>query len=102
MFDYSPAIRTISRAELEGQVPLARRLEVWSVLLVPLWLAGVFGLSFRLALSWWLVTRMIGDPEPTLRRLQSIGTRLKVGDGEQKTISIRASPTPEGLVRFTP
>ena len=58
MFDYSPAIRTISRAELEGQVPLARRLEVWSVLLVPLWLAGVFGLSFRLALSWWLVTRM--------------------------------------------
>jgi len=45
---------------------------------------------------------MIGDPAPTLRRLQSIGTRLKVGDGEQKTISIRASPTPEGLVRFTP
>ena len=37
---------------------------------------------------------MIGDPEPTLRRLQSIGTRLKVEDGEQKTISIRASPAP--------
>ena len=45
---------------------------------------------------------MIGDPEPTLRRLQSIGTRLKVGDGEQKTISIRASPPPEGIVRFSP
>lgn len=45
---------------------------------------------------------MLGDPEPTLRRLQSIATRLKVGDGEQKTISIRASPAPEGLVRFTP
>lgn len=45
---------------------------------------------------------MIGDPAQTLRRLQAIGTRLKVGDGEQKTISIRASPTPEGLVRFTP
>ena len=45
---------------------------------------------------------LLGDPALTLRRLQSIGTRLKVGDGEQKTISIRASPTPEGLVRFAP
>jgi hypothetical protein len=36
----------------------------------------------------------LGDPAPTLRRLQAIGTRLKVGDGEQKTISIRASPAP--------
>jgi hypothetical protein len=45
---------------------------------------------------------MIGDPEPTLRRLQSIGTRLKIGDGEQKTISIRASPAPDGLARVTP
>lgn len=59
MFDYSPAIRTISRGELEeGQAPLAQRLEVWSVLLVPLWLTGVVGLSFRLALSWWVLTRM--------------------------------------------
>jgi beta-lactamase regulating signal transducer with metallopeptidase domain len=59
LFDYSPAIRTISRAELEdGRVPLARRLDVRSVRLVPLWLAGVFGLSFRLALSWWLVQRL--------------------------------------------
>ena len=40
---------------------------------------------------------MLGDPEPTLRRLQSIATRLKVADGEQKTISIRASPTPDNL-----
>src|SRR5688572_28323073 len=45
---------------------------------------------------------MIGDPEPTLRRLQPIATRLTVRDEEHKTISIRASPTPEGLVRFTP
>jgi len=37
---------------------------------------------------------MLGDPEPTLRRLQSSGTRLKIGDDEQKTISIRASPAP--------
>ena len=59
LFDSSPAIRTISPAELEdGRVPLARRLDVWSIRLVPLWLAGVFGLSFRLALSWWLVQRM--------------------------------------------
>jgi beta-lactamase regulating signal transducer with metallopeptidase domain len=59
LFDYSPAIRTISLAELEDvRIPLARRLDVWSVRLVPLWLAGVFGLSFRLALSWWLVQRM--------------------------------------------
>ncbi|HET9270121.1 MAG TPA: M56 family metallopeptidase, partial [Vicinamibacterales bacterium] len=40
---------------------------------------------------------LLGDPALTLRRLQSIGTRLKVGDGEQKTISIRASPAPGGL-----
>ena len=45
---------------------------------------------------------LIGDPVQTLRRLQSIGTRLKVGDDEQKTISIRASPAPEGLARFSP
>jgi beta-lactamase regulating signal transducer with metallopeptidase domain len=45
---------------------------------------------------------MIGDPEPTLQRLQPIATRLTVRDEEHKTISIRASPTPEGLVRFTP
>ena len=44
----------------------------------------------------------IGDPVRTLRRLQSIGTRLKVGEGEQKTISIRASPAPADLARFTP
>jgi hypothetical protein len=59
LFDYSPAIRTISQADLEDvRVPLGRRLDVWSIRLVPLWLAGVFGLSFRLALSWWLVQRM--------------------------------------------
>jgi hypothetical protein len=45
---------------------------------------------------------LFGDPEPTLRHLQPIATRLKVADGERKTISIRASPTPEGLARFTP
>jgi hypothetical protein len=45
---------------------------------------------------------LLGDPVPTLRELQSIGTRLKVLDGEQKTISIRASPTPKALVRFRP
>jgi beta-lactamase regulating signal transducer with metallopeptidase domain len=45
---------------------------------------------------------ILRDLAPALRRLQSIGTRLKVGDGEQKTISIRASPAPEPLARFTP
>jgi beta-lactamase regulating signal transducer with metallopeptidase domain len=45
---------------------------------------------------------MIGDPAPTLQRLQPIATRLTVRDGEHKTIAIRASPAPEGLVRFTP
>jgi beta-lactamase regulating signal transducer with metallopeptidase domain len=59
LFDYSPAIRTITRAELEGgQASWTHELESWSVLLVPLWLAGVCGLSARLALSWWLVTRI--------------------------------------------
>ena len=33
-----------------------------------------------------------------LVRLQSIATKLKVNDGEQKVISIRASPTPDGIV----
>jgi len=32
-----------------------------------------------------------------LVRLQAIATKLKVGEGEQKVISIRASPTPENL-----
>ena len=45
---------------------------------------------------------MLGNPPQTLRRLQSIGTRLTVADGEHKTISIRASPAPEGLARVTP
>ena len=44
----------------------------------------------------------ISEPVQTLRRLQAIGTRLKIGDGEQKTISIRASPAPADLARFTP
>jgi hypothetical protein len=34
-----------------------------------------------------------------LLRLQSIATKLRVVDGEQKTISIRASPTPDGIVQ---
>ncbi|HET9266873.1 MAG TPA: M56 family metallopeptidase, partial [Vicinamibacterales bacterium] len=58
-FDYSPAIRTITQAELdEGHVSWARRLDTWSIQLVPLWLVGVSSLSFRMALSWWLVQRM--------------------------------------------
>ena len=58
-FDRSPAIRTITRAELdEGHPSWSRRLDSWSIRLVPLWLAGVFGLSCRLALSWWLVQRL--------------------------------------------
>jgi beta-lactamase regulating signal transducer with metallopeptidase domain len=58
-FDTSPAIRAITRAELdEADVSWGRRLDSWSVRLVPLWLAGVFGLSFRLALSWWVVQRL--------------------------------------------
>jgi len=32
-----------------------------------------------------------------LVRLQSIATKLKVNEGEQKVISIRASPTPDNL-----
>ena len=37
---------------------------------------------------------MVGDPVPTLQRLQSIATRMTVLDDEHKTISIRASPAP--------
>ena len=37
---------------------------------------------------------MVGDPVPTLQRLQSIATRITVRDEEHKTISIRASPSP--------
>jgi hypothetical protein len=47
---------------------------------------AVQGLPFR---AWT-------DPD-VLIRLQPIATKLKVGDGEQKTISIRASPTPDNL-----
>ena len=58
-FDDSPAIRSITQAELdEGHVSWARRLDTWSIQLVPLWLVGVAGLSCRMALSWWLVQRM--------------------------------------------
>jgi len=32
-----------------------------------------------------------------LIRLQSIATKLKVNEAEQKTIAIRASPTPDNL-----
>jgi beta-lactamase regulating signal transducer with metallopeptidase domain len=57
--DFSPAIRPIAKADLESDgVPWSRRLDAWSVRLVPLWLAGVLALSFRLAFSWWLVQRM--------------------------------------------
>ena len=45
---------------------------------------------------------MLGDAVPMLRSLRSIATRLKVGDGEKKTISIRASPAPDNIARFTP
>jgi beta-lactamase regulating signal transducer with metallopeptidase domain len=45
---------------------------------------------------------MLGDPAAPLRRLYPIATRLTVADTEQKTISIRASPAPEGLQRFPP
>ena len=34
-----------------------------------------------------------------LVRLQSVATKLKVNEGEQKVISIRASPTPDGLAQ---
>jgi hypothetical protein len=37
-----------------------------------------------------------------LLQLQSIATKLRVADAEQKTISIRASPLPEALVRVRP
>jgi beta-lactamase regulating signal transducer with metallopeptidase domain len=58
-FDRSPAIRTITIAELEQeQASWANRLDSWSVRLVPLWLVGVFGLSVRLVCSWWVVQRL--------------------------------------------
>jgi len=38
-----------------------------------------------------------GTNPDVLIRLQSIASRLKVNQAEQKTISIRASPTPENL-----
>ena len=89
LFDYSPAIRTISQADLEDvRVPLGRRLDVWSIRLVPLWLAGVFGLSFRLALSWWLVQRMrraAHAPVASLvaDRVAALAARLRVARAVQ-------------------
>jgi hypothetical protein len=69
---------------------------------------GQFELTLMPPGDYWAVATegvpflMIGNPAATLRQLRSIGTPLKVGDREHKTISIRASPTPEALVRFTP
>jgi beta-lactamase regulating signal transducer with metallopeptidase domain len=83
-FDVSPAIRTISPAELdEGAVSWARRLDSWAVRLVPLWLAGVFGLSCRLALSWWVVQRLRrAAPTPVAAiiagRVQALAATLRV------------------------
>ena len=58
-FDFSPAIRPISRADLEAGAPSWRyRLESWSMALVPVWLLGVCGLSLRLALAWLWVERV--------------------------------------------
>ena len=57
--DFSPAIRPIAKADLESDgMPWSRRLDAWSVRLVPLWLTGVLALSLRLAVSWWLLQRM--------------------------------------------
>jgi beta-lactamase regulating signal transducer with metallopeptidase domain len=83
-FDASPAIRTISRAELdEGEVSWARRLDSWSLRLVPLWLVGVFGLSFRLALSWWVVQRLRRAAQTPVaaivaERVQALAMALRV------------------------
>lgn len=58
-FDFSPAIRTISAADLDGGSPSWRgRLEGWAVTLVPVWLLGVCGLSARLAVAWLYVERL--------------------------------------------
>jgi len=58
-FDFSPAIRTISPADLAAGAPAWRhRLEGWSVALVPVWLAGVLLLSARLGLAWVSIERL--------------------------------------------
>ena len=83
-FDYSPAIRSITQAELDGgHVSWARRLDSWSIQLVPLWLVGVAGLSCRLAFSWWLVQRMrraAHTPVASLvaDRVRVLATQLRV------------------------
>jgi len=104
LFD-SPAIRIISRAELEdGREPWARRLDVWSVRLVPLWLVGVFGLSFRLALSWWLVQRLrraahapvasaVGD------RVTALAARLRISRAVRVVQSTVQVPAVIGWLR---
>ncbi|HZI80617.1 MAG TPA: M56 family metallopeptidase, partial [Vicinamibacterales bacterium] len=92
-FDFSPAIRTISPAALDqGDVSWAGRLDSWSVRLVPLWLVGVFGLSFRLALSWWLVERMRRAAKTPVAscvsdRVQALAARLRLSRAVRVTQS---------------
>jgi beta-lactamase regulating signal transducer with metallopeptidase domain len=88
-FDYSPAIRSITQAELdEGHVSWARRLDGWSIQLVPLWLVGVFGLSCRMAFSWWLVQRLRRAAHTPVAsfvadRVRALATRLRVSRAVQ-------------------
>jgi len=83
-FDFSPAIRPISPADLEAGAPSWRdRLEGWSMALVPLWLLGVCGLSLRLALAWLWVERMrrralLPVAEAVAARTRELAHRLSV------------------------
>jgi beta-lactamase regulating signal transducer with metallopeptidase domain len=84
LLDFSPAIRSISPADLEAGTPSWRyRLEDWSVMLVPVWLLGVCGLSARLAFAWLYLERLRRSalrpvPAAVAARVLDIGKRLAV------------------------
>jgi beta-lactamase regulating signal transducer with metallopeptidase domain len=83
-FDFSPAIRTISQADLDAGTPSWRyRIELWSIALVPVWLLGVCGLSARLAFAWLYLERLRRSalepvPPAIASRVRDIARRLAV------------------------
>ena len=63
---------------------LQARLDSWSVVIVPLWLLGVFAFSARLVCGWYLVEgirRAAADPVPVewLARVHHLARRLDIG-----------------------
>jgi hypothetical protein len=82
--DVSPAIRPLAPTDLgEGRVAWQHRVEGWTPILAPVWLAGVVALSLRLALAWVVVERLrrravTPVAESLLARAGTLAWRLRI------------------------